>query len=114
MRVISVLMFCGLAGTASVHAEQPKVKVGDVLQLTLKKMPKGEMDLWNRDYRVNDAGEVNLPLLGRFKVSGMTLDGAADAIEEALRNRDIYRKPDIDLQFPKRDLGAPKRNDKPG
>ncbi len=85
-----------------------------MLELSLKKMPKGEQDLWDGDYRVNDAGEIHLPLLGWFRISGMTLDGASNAIEKALRDRAIYTNPDLDLKFPKAALEEPKKNEKGG
>ena len=114
MRVMSALIFCGLLGCAAVEAGEPKIKAGDSLELSLMKMPKSEMDLWNRTYKVNGAGEIALPLLGKIKVSGMTLEEATSGIEKALRDGQIYRNPYLDLQFlkaaPKAAPKAPKEN----
>lgn len=101
MRAISASLFFCILGCVPVPNEQQKIGAGDSLELSFKKAPQGEMKLWNGDYKVNGAGQIALPMLGLFKVEGMTLEGAANAIEKTLLDRDIYRNPDLELQFPK-------------
>lgn len=114
MKAIPALLICVILGCAVVGADNPKIQVGDVLELSLMKMPKGEVDLWNGNYRVNEGGKLKLPLLGQFKISGMTLDEAASAIEKALRDRAIYNNPDFDLKFHKAELEGPKEDKNKG
>jgi protein involved in polysaccharide export with SLBB domain len=114
MKTIPALLICVILGCAVVGADQPKIQVGDVLELSLMKMPKGEVDLWNGNYSVNEGGKIKLPLLGQFKISGMTLNEAASAIEKALRERAIYNNPDLDLKFPKAALERPKEDKNKG
>jgi len=58
----------------------------------------GEPDL-NETVRISGAGEINLPLLGTIKVSGLTLAEAQNRIAEAYRTGEIFIIPQISLQI---------------
>jgi protein involved in polysaccharide export with SLBB domain len=94
----SMLTICALTSCNQKKQTQPKVRVGDVLELLLINMPEGEREIWNGKYLVNDKGIIRLPMLGSFSVSEMTSDDASIAIEKALHDQRIYNNPDIDLK----------------
>jgi len=65
-----------------------RISTGDLLELTVFDTPELSGKL-----RVNDAGQVSLPVAGAIKLSGMTAEEAAAAIEEKLRSADVLKYP---------------------
>jgi protein involved in polysaccharide export with SLBB domain len=95
----SMLTICALTSCNQKKQTQPKVRVGDVLELLLINMPEGEREIWNGKYLVNDKGIIRLPMLGAFRVIEMSSDEASIAIEKALQDRRIYNNPDVELKL---------------
>ena len=71
-------------GTA--HALQ--ISSGDLLELGVFDTPELSGRL-----RVNESGEITVPVAGTVRVSGMTSDQAAAAVEQKLRSADILKEP---------------------
>ena len=47
--------------------------------------------------RVNEAGEITVPVAGAVRVTGMTSEEAAAAVEEKLRSADILKDPHVSV-----------------
>lgn len=77
-----------ISGTA--HAL--RVSSGDLLELGVFDTPELSGKL-----RVNEAGEIYVPVAGAVRVSGMTSDEAAVAIEAKLRSADIMKDPHVSV-----------------
>ena len=71
-----------------------KVRLGPdyVLQMDLYDTPEMDATL-----RVDEGGDVSLPLVGRVHVGGDTLVEAQDAIAKALRDGEILKAPQVTL-----------------
>lgn len=73
--------------TASTASEL-RIAAGDLLELTMFDTPE-----FSGRLRVNEDGEVLIPVAGKVRVSGLTAGGAARAIEARFRELDILRDP---------------------
>ncbi len=83
------------------EADQGKIANGKRYELRIKKVPVDDMKQWNRQYEVDRNGCVNLPLVGKVKISGLTLDEAGNKIQATLRNREIFPLAEVELLQPK-------------
>lgn len=50
------------------------------------------------EFRVTDAGTINLPLVGSVRAGGRTTSEVETAIETAMRERQLFRDPDAAVQ----------------
>jgi polysaccharide export outer membrane protein len=71
---------------------QLQLDVGDLLDVRVFDTPELSEKL-----RVNDRGEITLPVGGAVAVSGLTSEQAQIAIEQRLRRRNILRDPHVDV-----------------
>jgi len=93
-----LLLCCAMAATASAWvaasaAPAPhtlRIASGDLLDVAVFDTPELSGKL-----RVNEAGEVVLPIAGAVRVSGMTAEEAAVAVETKLRSGDILKEPHV-------------------
>jgi polysaccharide biosynthesis/export protein len=69
-----------------------RVSSGDLLELSVFDTPELSGKL-----RVNEAGEIPVPIAGAVRVSGMTSEEAAVAIEGKLRSADILKDPHVSI-----------------
>ncbi len=65
---------------------------GDLLQVSVFDTPELSDKL-----RIDDAGEISLPVGGSVKVSGLTAKQAQAAIEERFRQKNILRDPHVEV-----------------
>jgi polysaccharide export outer membrane protein len=72
------------------HALQ--ISSGDLLDVAVFDTPELSTKL-----RVDDHGEVTLPLAGAIPVSGLTAEQAGQAIETKLRNANILKQPHVSV-----------------
>jgi polysaccharide export outer membrane protein len=95
-----VLPFSALAqsGTASPSVAIPdavhalRISSGDLLELGVFDTPELSGKL-----RVNEAGEITIPVAGAVRVSGMTSEEAAVAVERKLSSADILKDPHVSI-----------------
>jgi polysaccharide export outer membrane protein len=67
-----------------------RISSGDLLELAVFDTPElsGKM-------RVNEAGDIVVPVAGTVHLAGMTADEASGAVEEKLRSADILKDPHV-------------------
>jgi polysaccharide export outer membrane protein len=70
-----------------------RLGTGDVVRL----ITVGD-DSLTGEFRVNDGGEIALPLLGTVPVSGLTADGLAVRIKDALVKGNLYTAPSVSVE----------------
>ena len=78
------------AGADMSHRLQ--ISSGDLLELGVFDTPELSGRL-----RVNEAGEIVVPVAGTLQVAGMTSDEAAAAVEEKLRGAEILKDPHVSV-----------------
>jgi polysaccharide biosynthesis/export protein len=78
--------------SSSVGAHALKISAGDLLDLAVFDTPELSAKL-----RVDEHGNVSLPLAGVVSVSGMTAEQAGVAIEAHLRQTDILKDPHVSV-----------------
>jgi protein involved in polysaccharide export with SLBB domain len=83
------------SATAATAPHGPIV-AGDVIHLVVRDL-NGQGNPAVVDRRVNLAGMLNVPLLGEFKVAGMTDPQAAEAVAAAYAEKQILAKAMLDL-----------------
>jgi polysaccharide biosynthesis/export protein len=69
---------------------QFRIEPGDLLSVMVYDTPE-----FNNAYRVDSAGDVTLPLCGKVKVQGLTVDAAARLLEAVLKNSQILVEPQV-------------------
>ncbi len=73
------------------------MRSGDSFDLRLGGVPGDEASAFNNTYTIDGDGNLNLPLLGKLNVSGMTPARIQSTIEQAYVSRQIYTHPTITL-----------------
>ena len=78
--------------SGAVRAAAPAIFIGpgDMLNITVFETPELSASL-----RVSQTGDINLPVMGRVHVAGLTAQGAAVAIQEELRDRGLLLDPHV-------------------
>jgi hypothetical protein len=69
-----------------------RIGTGDLLQITVFGVP----DL-AEEVRVNDAGNITMPLIGNVRVAGLTSDEAQQLIAAHLREGGMLRDPQVEV-----------------
>jgi polysaccharide export outer membrane protein len=69
-----------------------RISSGDLLELGVFDTPELSGKL-----RVNEAGEIAIPIAGAVRVSGMTAEEAAVAVEEKLRGAEVLKYPHVSI-----------------
>jgi len=69
-----------------------RISPGDLLELGVFDAPELSGKL-----RVNDKGEIAVPIAGDVRIAGMTAEEAAVAVEEKLRKADILKFPHVSI-----------------
>lgn len=69
-----------------------RISFGDLLEVGVFDTPELSGRL-----RVNEAGEIRIPLAGTVKVLGLTADEAAVAIENKLRSTEVLKEPHVSI-----------------
>jgi polysaccharide export outer membrane protein len=71
-------------------AEQMRISGGDLLSISVYGVPELAQDV-----RVNNSGDVYLPLIGYVQLGGLTLDQAQTVIENRLREGEFVKNPHV-------------------
>jgi polysaccharide export outer membrane protein len=76
------------AAAPASSAQALRLSSGDLIELSVFDCPE-----FSGKLRVSAAGEVAVPVAGPVKVSGLTAEEAAGAIEDLLRSHDVLKNP---------------------
>lgn len=93
--LLSLLLLLTLSPTAA--RADVIMRSGDSFELRLGGVPGDEILAFNNTYTVDGEGNLNLPLLGKLNVSGMTPARIQTTIEQAYVSRQIYTHPTVTL-----------------
>jgi polysaccharide biosynthesis/export protein len=83
----------GLPALPSAAAGAYRLGSGDVVRL----ITVGD-DTLTGEFRVGDSGMIALPMLGGVRAAGMTPDGLASAISEALVKANLFTAPSVSAE----------------
>jgi polysaccharide export outer membrane protein len=70
--------------------EQYRIGAGDTLHITVYQSPDLSIDA-----RVNEAGDISYPLLGRVNLGGLTINAAEARLAQALKKGEIVKEPQV-------------------
>lgn len=84
----------GIAPSAAEETGDPPLGAGDSIRITVFQNP----DL-GTETRLSAAGTVRIPLLGTVTLAGLTTEQAAAEIADRLRERQILRRPEVDVSL---------------
>jgi len=99
--VLSMLLPLALAAQSDAHPQRTAalstphallISPGDLLEVVVFDTPELSGRL-----RVNESGEVTIPIAGAVQVSGMTAESAAVTIENKLRSTDVLKEPHVSI-----------------
>jgi polysaccharide export outer membrane protein len=76
---------------------QAVLRVGDTVDIRLGGVPAEEIAALSATQTIDDSGMVNIPYLGKIKISGLDSDKAQQLIEERLISGKIYTRPTITI-----------------
>ncbi len=82
-----------LAPLPDTHETAYKLGVGDQIRI----ITVGD-DQMTGDFRVNDAGEIAIPLLGTVKAAGLTTAQLEKRISDELRAKKLFRDPSVAIE----------------
>lgn len=75
---------------AAAVTEQYRIGAGDTLHITVYQSPDLSIDA-----RVNEAGDISYPLLGRVNFGGLTINAAEARLAQALKKGEIVKDPQV-------------------
>ncbi len=78
------------AAPAVAVPDQYRIGAGDTLHVTVYQSPDLSLDV-----RVNEAGDISYPLLGRVHLGSLTINAAEQHLAQALKKGEIVRDPQV-------------------
>lgn len=98
--LLAVLLFAGCGGPGSslpalTDADPPDYELGPGDQVRI--ITYGEENLTG-EFRVNDSGNISLPLVGAVHAAGLTSSDLETAVAAALRRGDLVRKASVAVE----------------
>lgn len=88
-----LMLFAALFGLARAQGvAEYQLGAGDVVRVAVYQNP----DL-AQETRVNEAGELNFPLIGTVKVGGLSVTAAERAIADGLKNGNFVKNPQVTM-----------------
>jgi len=82
----------GVATAVAVQREKVRIGPGDLIEVSLYGVPDYRIET-----RVNDTGDLPLPLVGSVRIGGATVDEAQDAIAKQLVEGGYFRDPHVSV-----------------
>jgi polysaccharide export outer membrane protein len=79
-----------VAAPPAAAAEQYRIGAGDTLRITVYQSPDLSLET-----RVNEAGDITYPLLGRVNLGGLTINAAEARLAQALKKGEIVKDPQV-------------------
>jgi protein involved in polysaccharide export with SLBB domain len=73
------------------------LRVGDIITIRLSGVPVGSGDAGVYEAKVDDAGFIQMPLVGKFKAAGSSTTQLASQIEQAYISQRIYATPSVTI-----------------
>jgi len=96
---ILFLIAAGLFASNPCLAQQAVFRVGDTLEIRLSGVPSEEIGAFSAPQTIDDSGMLNLPYIGKVKISGMDAAQAQRVIESKLQSEKIYTNPTVTLSI---------------
>jgi len=93
------LIAAGLFASHPCLAQQAVFRVGDTLEIRLSGVPPEEIGAFSAPQTIDDGGMLNLPYIGKVKISGMDAAQAQRLIEGKLQSEKIYTNPTVTLSI---------------
>jgi protein involved in polysaccharide export with SLBB domain len=94
----SLLAFTLLLAWVAPNARaQATLRNGDILEIKISGIPSTDITSVSGEYTIDNEGSVNMPYIGRVKVTGLSPGVAQSTIESVYRNHDIYTNPTITI-----------------
>jgi len=93
------LIATGLFAGRICVAQQAVFRAGDTLDVRLSGVPNEEIAAFSSPQAIDDGGMLNLPYIGKIKVSGMDASQAQHTIEAKLKAEKIFTNPTITLNI---------------
>jgi polysaccharide export outer membrane protein len=75
---------------AAAVTEQYRIGAGDTIRITVYQSPDLSLET-----RVNEAGDITYPLLGRVNLGGLTINAAEQRVAQALKKGEIVKDPQV-------------------
>ena len=86
-----------LLASLPASGEEFILRPSDTIQLKIAGVPTNDAKVITAEYVIDGQGYINLPNLGRIKISGLTIIAAQTVIETGYRSHDIYTRPTITI-----------------
>ncbi len=83
------------SGREAVAQADVKLRSGDFIELRIAGVPASEVSLFSTRYLIADDGTLNLPHIGKIKVSGLGITEIQSRIQNAYVSADIYTNPTV-------------------
>ena len=92
-----ILVSAGLLVPQSCLAQSAVLRVGDTVDIRLGGVPNEEIAAFSAPQAIDDAGMLNIPYIGKVKVSGVDCAEAQHLIESKLKSEKIYTNPTVNV-----------------
>jgi protein involved in polysaccharide export with SLBB domain len=86
-----------LLASLPASGEEFILRPSDTIQLKIGGVPTNDAKVITAEYVIDGQGYINLPNLGRIKITGLTISAAQTVIETGYRSHDIYTRPTITI-----------------
>ena len=86
-----------LLASLPASGEEFILRPSDSILLKIGGVPTNDAKVITAEYVIDGQGYINLPNLGRIKISGLTISAAQTVIETGYRSHDIYTRPTITI-----------------
>ena len=91
--LLILLVTIGVAFGQIAPRSEATLGVGDVVKITVFQNPDLSVEA-----RISENGQINFPLVGNISVGGLTVSGAEQKIQKALRDGGFVLKPQVSIQ----------------
>lgn len=101
-RLLSFLaLWAIVAGFSAPRAcfAQAVLRVGDTVDIRLSGVPPEEISAFSAPQSIDEGGMLNIPYIGKIKVSGLDADKTQQLIESKLKTGKIYTNPTVTINI---------------
>jgi len=81
-------------------AQDVLLRTNDVIIISISGVPVEEQDQINKQYPINERGQVRLPYIEALSAAGLRADALAQKIESAYRQKEIFSGPLVTVSTP--------------
>jgi len=78
---------------------QAVLRIGDTVEIRLSGVPSEEMSAFSAAQAIDDGGMINLPYIGKMKISAMDASQAQQLIETKLKDDKIFTHPTVTVSI---------------